>query len=184
MHRKLLLTHLLLAAFFLPVAVLFAITGGLYTWEIKGSYRDTSVEIPLETPLKPELRALIAVAAAELDARGIEAPSGRASVKRAGTSFELEWTGANRDVLLRPTAEPDRAELLVRDTTPYRHLVQIHKAKGSVYARIISATWAVGLLAILGSGLMMALRAPRWRPLALRAGAAGVLSFVLYVLLG
>lgn len=184
MHRKLLLVHLLLAAFFLPVALLFAVTGGFYTWEVKGDYRDSRIEVPLEAPLRADLPELLGIAAGALQAAGIEAPSGRAGVKRAGTSFELEWTGANRDVILRPTAETGRAELLVRDTTPYRRLVQIHKAKGSVYARIISASWAVGLLAILVSGLMMALRAPAWRRLALRAGAAGLLSFVAYVALG
>lgn len=182
--RTLITLHLALAAFFFPVALMFALTGGLYTLAIKGGYADTVRPVPLAAALEPELAALVALAERELAAAGVALPSGGASVKKAGTSFELEWTGVAHDVVLRPTADPLVAELVVKDTGPWRHLVQLHKAKGSAVAKGISVAWATGLVVILGSGLLMAWRAPPFRRLAVRCALAGLATFGIYLALG
>lgn len=184
MQRTLTTIHLLLAAFFLPIAVMFALTGALYTVSIKGSYVESSRTLELSEPLTPQLGSLTRVVEKALEAEGVASPSGAASVKKSGTSFELEWTGAARDVLLKPTADPLRATLIVKETTPWRHLVQLHKAKGSDVAKAISVLWAAGLVVILFSGLLMAWKVPAYRRKAIAAGSAGLLTFVLYVLLG
>lgn len=184
MRRKLTTLHLALAAFFFPVALMFAFTGGLYTLDIKSGYDETVQAIALEEPLAPDLASLVARVESELRAAGSPVPSGGASVKKAGTSFELEWTGVDRDVILRPTADPLQAQLIVKDTRPWRHFVQLHKAKGSDFAKVISVGWAIGLVMILGSGMVMAWTAPPFRRLAISASAAGLASFVAYLLLG
>lgn len=184
MQRKLITLHLWLAAFFLPIAVMFATTGGLYTISIKGSYVESTRTLELQEPLAPELSALTRIVEQALDAEGIAHPSGGASVKKAGTSFELEWTGADRDVLLKPAADPLRATLVIKDTTPWRHLVQLHKAKGSELAKAISVLWAIGLVFILLSGLLMAWNVPAYRSKAITAAGLGLATFVLYVLAG
>jgi hypothetical protein len=184
MHRKLVNLHLAIAAFFFPMALMFALTGGLYTVEVKGSYTDTKHAVALSTPFPTELPALLTLAGAELDARGIAHPSGRAGLRKAGTSVELEWTGAARDVALRPTSEPGRAELVIRETSAWRHLVQLHKAKGGAASRAFSVAWAVGLLLVLGSGLGLGLGAKAYRRRTLIGLGAGVLGFIAYVLVG
>ncbi len=184
MRRTLTTLHLALAAFFFPIALMFAFTGGLYTLEIKGGFDENQRLLALDEPLKPELALLVTLAERELQAAGVSPPSGGASVKKVGTSFELQWTGVARDVVLRPTADPLQAELLINETKPWRHLVQLHKAKGNDFARAISVAWAVGLVVILGSGMVMAWMAPPFRRLAGRASAAGLVSFAAYVLLG
>ncbi len=184
MQRTLLTVHLLLAAFFLPVALMFATTGALYTVSIKGSYEETSTTLALQQPLAAELSALIDVAESALIERGVAVPSGAASIKKAGTSFELEWTGAERDVLLKPTADPLQATLVIKETTPWRHLVQLHKAKGNELAKAISVIWAIGLVLILLSGLIMAWKVPAYRRQAIAAMLAGTATFVVYVIAG
>jgi hypothetical protein len=184
MQRTLLSVHLYLAAFFLPIALMFATTGALYTVSIKGNYLETTRTLELGAPLTAELSALTKVAEDALAAEGLEVPSGAASVKKAGTGYELEWTGAARDVLLKPTADPLKATLVIKDTTTWRHLVQLHKAKGSDIAKGISVLWALGLVVILCSGLLMAWNVPAYRRKAIAAGALGVATFVLYVLAG
>jgi len=184
MRRTLTTIHLALAAFFFPVALMFAFTGGLYTLAIKGGYEDTLRPVILGEALKPDLASLVGLAEQELRAAGVAVPSGGASVKKSGTSFELEWTGVERDVVLRPTADPLKAELLIKTTGPWRHFVQLHKAKGSDFAKAISVAWAIGLVTILGSGLWMAWMAPPFRRLAMTASAAGLATFVLYLVLG
>jgi hypothetical protein len=184
MRRKLTTLHLALAAFFFPVALMFAFTGGLYTIDIKSGYEESRRPLALDEPLKPELALLVALVGRELEAAGVAPPSGGAAVKKAGTSFELEWTGVARDVVLRPTADPLQAELIIKETRPWRHFVQLHKAKGSDFAKAISVAWAIGLVTILGSGMAMAWTAPPFRRLAIRASVAGLASFVAYLLLG
>lgn len=184
MQRTLTTIHLFLAAFFLPVAVMFAATGALYTVSIKGSYEETSRPLTLSQPLTAELSVLTGLVEAALDAQGIPHPTGAASVKKAGTSFELEWTGAERDVVLKPTSDPLVATLVIKDTTPWRHLVQLHKAKGGDVARGISVLWAIGLVVILLTGLLMAWNVPAYRRKAIGAGLAGIVTFVVYVIVG
>lgn len=184
MQRTLITVHLLLAAFFLPIALMFATTGALYTVSIKGNYVETNRTLELSAPLTPELSSLTKVVESALAAEGIEVPSGAASVKKAGTGYELEWTGAARDVLLKPTADPLKATLVIKDTTSWRHLVQLHKAKGSDVAKGISVLWAIGLVIILCSGLLMAWHVPAYRRKAIGAGALGLATFVLYVVAG
>lgn len=76
------------------------------------------------------------------------------------------------------------AQPLIRETKPWRHLVQLHKANGNDFAKAISVAWAIGLVVILGSGIVMVWTAPPFRRLAGRASAAGLVSFAAYVLLG
>ncbi|MFM7395631.1 MAG: PepSY domain-containing protein [Gammaproteobacteria bacterium] len=184
MQKTLISVHLWLAAFFLPIAVMFAATGALYTVSIKGSYVERSQSLELAQPLSSELSALTGIVERALNEAGVEHPSGAASIKKAGTSFELEWTGASRDVLLKPTADPLRATLVIKETTPWRHMVQLHKAKGSEIAKGISVLWAIGLVIVLLSGLLMAWNVPTYRRTALTAGGFGLVTFAVYMFAG
>ena len=184
MRKTLLTIHLALAAFFLPIALMFALTGALYTLAIKGGYDDRRSLITLDAPLTPELGPLVTRVERELAAASVDVPSGGASIKKAGTSFELEWTGVYRDVVLRPTANPLEAELIIKDTGPWRHAVQLHKAKGSDFAKAVSIAWAAGLIVVLLSGMVMAWVSPPYRRMAIKAGVAGAATFVAYLLVG
>jgi hypothetical protein len=183
-RRSLTVLHVLLAGFFFPVGLMFASTGGLYTLAIKGGYVEHKLPVTVESPPVEELSAWVAIAERELLAANIDLPSGGAGLKKAGTSFELEWTGVARDVVLRPTADPTQLELVVKDTDRWRHFVQLHKAKGSDVAKAISVGWAVGLILLLISGLWIALSAPAYRRLAVPAGIAGLSTFAVYFFMG
>ncbi len=184
MRRVLTTVHILLACFFLPIALMFAATGGLYTLAIKGGYDERTLPVSVTEPHGTDLAQWLQTATSALETAGEAPPSGNASLKKAGTSMELEWTGVARDVVLRPTADTLHMELVIKDNTTWRHLVQLHKAKGSDVARAISVAWAIALVLLVVTGAWMALTVPKYRRLALPASAAGVLSFAGYVLLG
>lgn len=175
--------HLLLAAFMLPVAFMFLLTGGLYTWEIKGSYVPETYTLELNEPLVPDAAVLMSVAARELDRLRLDHPSGKAGIKKVGTSFQLEWTGSARDVVLEPTADPLVARFIVKDTTWYRHFVQLHKAKGGQLFKVYAAVWAVALFGMLLSGFLLAWQVPRYRQLAVVCAGTGLLTFAVVVVL-
>ncbi|NNJ94867.1 MAG: hypothetical protein HKP57_09010 [Halobacteria archaeon] len=174
--------HMLLAAFVLPVAIMFLVTGGLYTWGQKGSYVSESIDLALERPLADDPAMLSGLVTQALAERGLDMPSGGAKIKQAGTSYLFEWTGADLDVQLEPTTDPLTAKLKIKDTTWYRHLVQLHKAKGGQLFKYLAAFFAVSLLLILLSGFLMAMQLPRYRGQALAAMATGFAVFIAAVL--
>jgi len=171
--------HMLLAAFMFPVALMFLITGGLYTWGIKGSYSTDVYVVAVTEPLaEAELEGLVT---AELQRIDVALPEGSPKLKNVGTSYMLEWTGSSRDVVFEPTADPLSYQLSVKETSWYRTFVQLHKAKGGVLFKVYAASLAVALFIILGSGLWLALQIPRFRRLTLGVFALGSLSFALMV---
>ena len=173
--------HMLLAAFMFPVAVMFLVTGGLYTWGFKGSYDSETYDLTLQQPLTDDRALLIELVSEELERLAIAPPSGEAKVKTLGTSFQLEWTGSRRDVLLVPVSDPLQAQLVIKETTWYRNLVQLHKAKGGVLFKIYAAMLAVALFTILFSGFLMAWQVPKYRRQALMYSAAGLTLFMAMV---
>lgn len=173
--------HMLLASFMFPVACMFLVTGGFYTWGIKGSYNSEVHTISLEKPLAQDQVYLESLVQRELEKLGISVPSGGASIKKGGTSYKLEWTGSGRDVVLEPTSDKLSAKLTVKETTWYRNLVQLHKAKGGQLFKIYAAGLAISLFIILFSGFLMAWQVPKYRKQALIFSAVGVVMFLLMI---
>lgn len=173
--------HMLLAAFMFPVACMFLITGGFYTWGIKGSYNSQVHMISLEEPLQLDQKYLKSLVLRELEELAVPVPSGGAKVKKGGTSYKFEWTGSGRDVILEPTSDKLSAKLTIKETTWYRNLVQLHKAKGGQLFKIYAAALAIALFIILFSGFLMAWQIPKYRKQALIFSAAGVCIFLLMI---
>lgn len=176
--------HLLIAAFMFPAIVMFLGTGALYTWGITGDYVDTDYEIALAAPLANDEAMLAAVAAAELARRDIALPGGSPGVRSVGEGFRLEWSGANRDVVLAPTDDPAVGLLTVRETTLHRRLVQLHKAKGTTLFKLYATLLAAALFLLVASGLAASLMTPAYRGLTIWASGAGAVLFVGAVVLG
>ena len=182
-RKQLIVIHTVLAAFFLPMGIMYAITGGLYGLGLKGGYDTQTIELQLEAPLDGELSSMVKLAEDELDRQGIAEPSGSASVKKGGTSFYLEWTGAVRDVQLHPTSDPLIAEFKIKDTDVQRYFVQLHKAKAGTIFKWFAAVWMVGLVLLFLTGGVMAFAAKPYRKLAVVSTLAGVASFVVLAML-
>lgn len=184
MNRMLLMkAHSLLAAFMLPAAVMFTVTGALYTWGAKGQYSSEVHEIQLSAPLQPELPNLKELAQIELQKLSENYPEGQPKLKTYGEHFLLEWTGSSKDVILEPTEDPLIAKFTVKDTSWYRTLVQLHKAKGGSAFKVYAVLFALAILALLASGFIMAFKTPQLRRLSLLTLLLGVFSFILVVYL-
>jgi len=173
--------HALLAAFILPVAIMFFVTGTLYTWDIKGDYDTTTHELHLQRPIQGELTELIELAKKELKRRDIEAPSGQAEIKRIGSSLRLEWTGSNMDIIIEPTSQPLIAKLEIKRTGLHRQFVQLHKAKGGTLFKVYATAFSTALLLLLISGFIMAWQMPKLRKLTLATASLGIAAFIAMV---
>lgn len=178
LNRQILMKmHTLIAAFILPVAIMYFVTGAFYTWGVKGSYVTNSQELRLEKQLRPDLTELTTLARKELKKLKLKVPSGKAKVKRIGSAFRLEWTGANRDVMLEATADPFIAKLKLKETSWYRTFVQLHKAKGGKLFKIYAATFAAAMFFLLLTGFLMAWQTPKLRNLTLISASIGIITF-------
>ncbi len=175
--------HALLAAFVLPIAVMYMITGVLYTWGNKGSYNNDVYEVRLNEAIQADLGALIELAKTELANRKIASPEGKPKIKKYGNHFLLEWTGSSKDVVLEPTENNLLAKLTVKNTTWYRNLVQLHKAKGGTVFKVYAALFVIALGFILLSGFFMALQTPKLKKFTIVASGLGLASFILFVVL-
>jgi len=175
-------THALLAAFILPVAIMFLVTGALYTWGVKGGYKTTTHELHLKTPIQGELTELITLAKNELKKQNIELPTGQAKIKRIGPAFKLEWTGSNMDIILEPTFQPLIAKLQIKNTSLHRQFVQLHKAKGGTSFKVYTAAFAIALLLLLVSGFIMAWQLQKLRKLTLISASLGIAVFFAMVI--
>lgn len=173
--------HALLAVFTLPVALMFVITGALYTWGIKGSYNSEEHTIILTEQLQPELETLTDLVKKELTVLGVALPSGQAKIRKVGTNFMLDWAGSSRDVVLETTDNNLVAKLIVKETTWYRNLVQLHKAKGGVVFKVYAAFFAVVMCLLLISGCIMAWQTPKLKSMSIWAFGVGIVSFLAIV---
>ncbi|MFC3093923.1 PepSY domain-containing protein [Alteromonas sediminis] len=180
---QLMKVHSILAAFILPVTVMFALTGSLYTWGIKGSYNEESYDIALQTPLTSDVDVLKALALSELSSKGLSKPEGKAKIKTIGQHFYLEWSGSSKDITLMPGPTEKKAILTIKHTSWYRTFVQLHKAKGGTAFKIFASLFAISLGLLLVSGFMMALQVPHLKKLALTSSLIGFASFLLVVLI-
>lgn len=180
---QLMKVHALLAAFVLPAAVLFMTTGALYTWGIKGSYSNEVYDVQLSQPIQQDISTLTALAETELKKLKLTKPSGTPKIKTISGHFFLEWTGSSKDLILEPTENELVAELTVKNTSGYRHFVQLHKAKGGTVFKVYAAIFALALGILLISGFVMAWQTPKLKRITLFTALMGAASFIVVVLL-
>lgn len=174
--------HALLAALIMPVAIMFFITGALYTWGIKGEFEVSRFELQLEQPLSKNLKKIQGLAEKELGKRHLAIPTGSAKIKNVGDSFRFEWSGSDINVILKPTSRPLAAKLEIKKANGYQRFVQLHKAKGSDRFKVYAAVLATGLMVLLITGFWMAWLTPKLRKAALISAVLGTAVFVAMVL--
>lgn len=165
--------HVIFASFFMPMAFVFAVTGGLYTFDVKGTYDTETRTLPLSLPTEPKSAELMEVARAILREQfATGEPSGRAGLRQVGTSWQFEWTGSRTDFTIEPTKETGLFKVSLKRMRFHRLLVQLHKAKGGTPFKVLAGAFAVGLLLLFLSGILLAAAQPRLR----RLFAVGLLA--------
>jgi len=176
---KLMKIHAMLATFIFPVAIMFMVTGALYTWGVKGSYTNDVYEIPLSKPVQSNVGELTRLARLELEKLSTNYPEGQPMLKVYGSHFLLEWTGSSKDVILEPTDNELIAKLTVKHASWYRNLVQLHKAKGGTAFKVYAVMFAVSIGALLVSGFIMAWQIPKLKRMTLITSLFGLCSFII-----
>ena len=177
--------HLIVAAFMFPAVLMFLGTGALYTWGNTGEWTESSEEIALTQDFatlgETDLRDLAATA---LAARGADLPSGRTKLAGEGAEQSLNWSCARTEVAISAGASERTAQVEIKEASLHRWLVQLHKAKGSVWFKIYASALALVLLILVASGVILGLQIKALRRMTIVSSAAGLAAFVGFVLAG
>jgi len=131
-----------------------------------------------EKPLQGQVELLGDVIKDELKKQEISLPTGKAKIKKIGRSFQLEWTGSDKDVVLDTTTDPLIAQLKIKNTGWHRYFVQLHKAKGGVFFKVYATIVATSLLCLFITGFIMAWQVPKLRKMLLTSTVLGLVFFV------
>ncbi len=173
--------HLILAVFLLPVAVMFFVTGALYIWEIKGEEEKSKYQIVLEAPFSGSLDDFTTLTSQQLSDLGLSVPTGTPKIKQKEEGDMFEWSGSALNVTVKIDVKTSVAEMEVKQSSWYRHLVQLHKAKGGLLFKVYATVLSIALLIVLLTGFIMAWQVPRLRYLTVMSISSGLAIFLVLV---
>lgn len=175
--------HLLLAGFILPIAILYFVSGALYTIDIKGSVKRQTFKLQLETPFTPNLDYLVQVTQQALKERQIEQPEGDPVLKKKRSGYELRWGDMTTVITLRPSNNVHTATLTVRQRSLLTQVMRIHRAEAGILFKVLAVVMVCGLIAMFATGVQMARHIPALRRPLVIAVTAGLLTFITLLLL-
>ncbi|MCA6064817.1 PepSY-associated TM helix domain-containing protein [Thalassolituus marinus] len=175
MQRKLLVTiHLYLAAFFTPLVIAMAVTGGLYLLGVKGSVEKTPVATIAGQQLNLEkgnesarIDALLEQAGIQTDYAYVKTVPGGAITRPTSREYYE----------LRDTADGVSVSRMQPDLIA--SLVELHKGHGPQAFRWLEIVFALGLVFIMVSGLYLGLQSPMLKNKTLVLSGAGTLVFII-----
>lgn len=173
--------HLILATFIFPIALMFLITGTLYTLGIEGNYDTQVYPLKLNTPLQKDDITLTDFITTELQNLNLSPPTGEVRNHSKDGVIEVAWRGAALRVLLEST-QPTEAKLTVQKASWYKRLLELHTANGAKAFKVYALVLATSLFMLLVTGFIMALQLPKYRKMTLYSAATGIAVFIAMVI--
>jgi len=177
MQRKLLINiHLYLAAFFSPLVIITAISGGLYLIDEKGFTEENEIYSGN-------------ISEYDFDATDKENQV-QQFLSKHNIKHDFEYIkGNSTSSYTRPTSRPhllfkkEKNKLVVVKRTPnfVAAIIELHKGHGPRAFKTFQKIMAVGLLLILISGLILGLTSNLLRRKTLVISSVGLASFLFFV---
>lgn len=175
MSRKTLVTiHLYLAAFFAPILLIMAVSGGLYLLDIKGSM-EKGETIVLEGVTISDSSDKAAQVKQMLDNAGLD--SGFEYIKERGPMMQTRPTSRDHYEIKATSAGVE-----VTPVSPdlVAAMMELHKGHGPGLFRLLEQIMALGLILTLLTGLIVGLQSPLLKTRTVGFTAAGIFVFVIF----
>lgn len=179
---KIIQLHMLLASFLLPVAVLFFISGALYTIGVKGGVAKKSFTVALDKPFEPNLELLSEVAVRALGEKELVLPGGDPYLKKSKKGYRFRWDDLHYSVTMVANRDNRTVDLTYRERSVLTQVMRIHRAEAGSKLKIVSIVSAIGLLFVFLTGLYMAYTTPKFRNPSLVATALGFLTLLTVII--
>ena len=165
--------HLYVAAFFLPMLLATAVSGGLYLLGIKGSIESTPVPLSVIKVMSADSKTLESDVRELLNANGID--HNFEYVKVSGGTFITRPTSSD---YYQIRTEDDALEVTFNQPDVIKTLIELHKGHGPLFFKDLQKLMAVGLLIVLLSGFWLGTSSRALRVPTLLTSIAGLLVFL------
>ena len=113
----------------MPMALLYFISGALYSFDIKGGVDKQVFTVALDRPFAPDLAQLSGYAKSALDQHQLSLPTGDPAISKKKGSYEYRWGDLKRLVVVHPTDDPLKVELVYRQRSPLTQIMRVHRAE-------------------------------------------------------
>ncbi len=169
--------HLYISLFFIPMALIYAITGSLYIFNIRQNAGAEIHEIKIEAPIQKgsEREAMLKI----LEENKLEIPS-RTEVRFSRGSHSM---GTLKYQVLLTQNKDSSYTLKTIDRNWYGVLLLLHKSAGKYYFDILAVGFSIALVVLYLSGLFMTAFCKRDRKGSLIATLVGFAVTILAVYL-
>lgn len=169
--------------FFLPLALLYAITGALYITGSRGTVSETRLTVELGEGWPDTIGAARELVTERLRRDGLPEANPVAG-ERVLPDGGYYWRALTHSVTLNPPAG-GRAEISVQENSLFRQLVEIHKNHAGPWFAVLGFSFGLAMTILIVSGAWMMLGSSLYRRsanLLLSCGlAASVLAYVVTV---
>lgn len=154
-HRTLIKVHGYIAVFFLPIAILYAVTGTFYIIGKSGSATNVSLEFQTKGGWPKTVDIAHALVNERLRDNGLPAAAENlAATGRAASDTEYYWRALTHSVALTKTGN-ETAKLQVQENSLYRQLVEIHKDHAGIFFTVIGFAFGIAMSILILSGSFM-----------------------------
>ena len=165
--------HLYVAAFFLPMLLAMAASGGLYLLGIKGSVESTPVSLSVTKIISADSKTLGSDVRELLNANGID--HNFEYVKVSGGTLTTRPTSSD---YYQIRTRDDALEVTLNRPDVIKTLGELHKGHGPLFFKDLQKLMAVGLLIVLLSGFWLGASSRALRVPTLLTSIAGLLVFL------
>jgi len=176
--------HTMLGVFFLPLALMFLISGALYTFDVKGELEKLSYRVERQAPIVMTLDVVRPIVEGELAKRGIALPENSPKIKRKKGRLQFRWSDMDHRIRFSLSADPNIGFLRISTPSLYHRFAQLHFANGSLLFKIIAAVMVIVLIVQFLMGIVVSLRSPKMRKLMLVSLLTGFGVFAVLVVVG
>lgn len=178
MRKIIVKIHLYLAAFFTPMVLVMALSGGLYLFGIKGAthYEEVAtiqgVTLNHKSPsLKQEVDKVLQQAGIDVNYEYVKVKGKRLFTRpTSGEHYRLDIRGSQ---VLVSRGSPNLQAMLM----------ELHKGHGPGLFKWLEKAFAVALVLIMVSGVVLGLQSPLYKMKTLGLSAAGCVVFLVLAFL-
>ena len=172
--------HAYFSCFFLPLTLIYILSGVLYMFDIRGDVRQ-EYTYPVGIEKMPESESAAQEIVSEILAENdhMSLPSDYSDRRGAHN-----WYGFKQQVSLQAAKESEGFEVIVKEFDIFRSFLMIHKGHAGIWFWVLGIFLGLSLTFSLVSGVIITLQLPQLKKPSLAMIGAGLASFVVFFITG
>lgn len=147
--------HNYISVFFLPLAIIFIITGALYLLGIHGSPEKQEIDVQIDRSMMNDTANLTSLVKDAVEKNNLQMPDGEPKKIRDS----LVWGDMNgTNIMLSTDRNSGNIQLFASQPTFYSRLVLAHKGKIGMLFNVMAIIFSLSLLITYFSGILLAFK--------------------------